>query len=67
MGNWYKKNIDRREWDTYYSKIHAYQRIDEQDGSLWVAVKLAEETGSEMPAYLIKCTIEETNRLDARA
>lgn len=62
--NWYKKNIDRREWDTYYSKIPSYHRIDDADHGCWVAMLLPEETGSSKPEYLVLCTKEEAEYLD---
>jgi hypothetical protein len=36
--NWYKKNIDKREWENYYCKIGSYYRIDASDRSTWVAM-----------------------------
>lgn len=62
--NWYKKNIDRREWESYYSKSPSYHRIDEA-GECWVAMLLPEETGSTKPDYLVLCTKEEAEHLDA--
>lgn len=64
--NWYKKNIDRKEWDTYYSKFEKYYRIDDPDSSVWVAMYLPEEAGSAKPNYLIQCTGTEINHLEQR-
>lgn len=66
MCNWYKKNIDRREWENYYCKIPSYFRLDAPDRSLWVAFLLAEEENSRKPAYLEQCTEEESKYLYER-
>lgn len=66
ISNWYKKNIDRRRWDEYYSKIPSYHRLDDIDKSCWVAFRLVEEEGSARPEYLTLCTKEEVRLLDAQ-
>lgn len=66
LWNWYKKNIDKREWGTYYAKISSYYRIDDGEGGCWVALRLIEEEGSEKPQYMIECTKEEVRHLDVQ-
>lgn len=62
--NWYKKNIERREWETYYSKLPYYYRIDDADQAIWVAFRLPEEEGTTKPNYLFLCNEDEVNRLE---
>lgn len=63
--NWYKKNIDRKEWTDYYAKLN-YRRIDDPDGSVWVASRIPEEYGVIKPAHLILCTKDEILHLEGR-
>lgn len=64
--NWYKKNIDKREWDEYYGKCGVYYRIDDTDGACWVAMLLPEEQNSNKPDYLIRCSDTEDKFLDGK-
>ncbi|HET8708959.1 MAG TPA: hypothetical protein VFL85_01620 [Candidatus Saccharimonadales bacterium] len=63
VANWYKKNVDRREWDSYYSKSPAYRRLDAEDQSVWVAMRLPEL--GQRGTHLVPCNSDEVSRLDA--
>lgn len=64
MCSWYKKNVDRREWDSYYSKFDStYFRMDDPDGACWVAMLLPEEKNSSKPSHLTRCTEAEDKYL----
>lgn len=63
--NWYKKQIGDREWESYYSKLPAYRRIDDVDKNIWVAVLLP-ETGEDKPKYLTPCTKQEVAQFERR-
>lgn len=56
---WWKKNIDRREWESSYAKANFYYRIDDTDSSVWVAMYLPIEKNSVMSNALVECTAEE--------
>lgn len=61
--NWYKKNIDKREWDSYFAKTEWYLRLDDPDGGCWVAALLPEEGNSDKPNYLVRCNVAEDKHL----
>ena len=64
--NWYKKNIDRREWDSYYSASPGYYRLDGNDGSVWIAMLVPEEENADKPDFLILCDKNEIKHLNRK-
>lgn len=66
LWNWYRKNIDRKEWDAYYAKHPGYYRIDHEDQSIWVACRLVQYKNCEVPIQWILCNETEVKALNGK-
>jgi hypothetical protein len=51
--NWYKKNVGSTAWEKHYAALPAYFKLVDSDGSVWVALRIPEETNRELSKELV--------------
>lgn len=63
--NWYKKPVNIKQWEGYYSKMGSYYMLSSQGGTIWLAWRKPEMYNDMSPLGdgVEKCTDEESNRL----
>jgi len=63
VASWYKRMVTNREYESYYSRHHAYKLVSRDNGELWVACRVVEKVNGIRPEHLEPCTESEARML----